>query len=119
MPDGRLILIMALVLSAILCVAWLATPPQHASGPATTVNACGSTIDVRFEGDTTSATRVDLLTWVRRAGDAVCTYYGKFPVSHMADGPATRAIDSVTWISPQTLVSIFARTFSSRFSRPT
>jgi hypothetical protein len=70
--------------SATVAIAWFVAPPQHASGPATTVNICGSTIDVRFEGETTSAKRDDLLTWVHRAGDAVCTYYGKFPVPHLA-----------------------------------
>jgi hypothetical protein len=52
-------------------------------GPSTTVNACGSTIEVRFDGDPTAASRNDLLSWVRRAGTAVCTYYGKFPVPHL------------------------------------
>lgn len=81
--SRRIILLIVLFASAILCIAWFAAPPQRASGPATTVNICGSTIDVRFDGDTTTATRTDLLTWVRRGGDAVCTYYGKFPVPHM------------------------------------
>ena len=35
-------------------------------------------------GQTGTASRDDLLTWVRRAGDAVCTYYGKFPVPHVS-----------------------------------
>jgi hypothetical protein len=35
-------------------------------------------------GDTNTATRADLVTWVRRAGDAVCAYYGKFPVPHLS-----------------------------------
>jgi len=73
----------ALALSAMSAIACFAAPPQHASGPASTVKICGATIDVRFDGDTATATRTDLLTWVRRAGDAVCTYYGKFPVPHM------------------------------------
>jgi hypothetical protein len=81
--SRRIILLIVLLVAAILCIAWFAAPPQHASGPATTVTICGSSIDVRFEGDTTSAKRQDLLTWVRRAGEAVCTYYGKFPVSHL------------------------------------
>ena len=81
--SRRTILVIVIAISAITAIAWFAAPPQHASGPATTVNICRSTIAVRFEGETTSATRADLLTWVRRAGDAVCTYYGKFPVSQM------------------------------------
>jgi hypothetical protein len=83
MLHGRLILLIALALCAIFGIAWFSAPPQRASGPATAVKTCGATIDVRFEGDTTSIKRDDLLTWVRRAGEAVCTYYGKFPVSHL------------------------------------
>jgi len=79
----RIVLFALLAVAAILAVAWYAAPPQHASGPATTVNICGSTIDVRFDGGTTLAKRDDLLTWIHRAGDAVCTYYGKFPVPHL------------------------------------
>ncbi len=82
--SRRVIAIMVLVASAIVAIAWMAAPPQHASGPATTVKICGSAIDVRFEGETGTASRDDLLTWVRRAGDAVCTYYGKFPVPHVS-----------------------------------
>ena len=81
--SRRIVLLTVLVLSVMAVIAWFGPPPQHASGPATTVNICGATIDVRFEGDTTSPTRTDLLSWVRRAGDAVCTYYGKFPVPHL------------------------------------
>ena len=77
------IFLIVLTVSAIATLAWFDPPPQHGSGSRTTVAICGATINVRFEGDTTAATRADLLTWVRRAGDAVCTYYGKFPVPHL------------------------------------
>ncbi len=92
MPSGhahanlrirRTLLVISLGVAAIVGVAWLMAPPGQASGPATTVQICDATIDVRFEGDTTNASRADLLNWIHRAGDAVCTYYGKFPVSHM------------------------------------
>lgn len=62
---------------------WLVSARGQVKGPATTVTICGSSIDVRFEGEANTATRADLMSWVRRAGDAVCTYYGKFPVSHL------------------------------------
>lgn len=56
---------------------------QRTQFPAETLKICGSTIDINFDGATNAVSRQDLLTWVRRAGEAVCTYYGKFPVSHM------------------------------------
>jgi hypothetical protein len=82
--SRRIIPIIVLIASAIVTIAWMAAPSQHASGPATTLNICGSAIDVRFEGETSAASRDALLTWVRHAGDAVCTYYGKFPVPHVS-----------------------------------
>ena len=81
--SRRIIPVIVLIVSAIVFIAWMAAPPQHASGPATTVNICGATIDIRFEGNSSGATRNDLLTWVHHAGNAVCTYYGRFPVSHL------------------------------------
>jgi hypothetical protein len=48
-----------------------------------TLKICGSTIDVDFDGTSNSVSRQDLLAWIRHAGEAVCTYYGKFPVAHM------------------------------------
>jgi hypothetical protein len=47
------------------------------------LNVCGSTIDVRFQGDTETISRDDLLNWIKRAATAVCTYYGKYPVPHV------------------------------------
>ncbi len=48
--------------------------------PDPVVKACGSIIVLHFDGEPGSPKRADLITWVQRAGDAVCTYYGKFPV---------------------------------------
>ena len=56
---------------------------QYAQRADSAVNVCDSAIDVRFEGEPASLTRTDLLNWVRRAGEAVCTYYGRFPVPHV------------------------------------
>lgn len=47
------------------------------------LKACGSTIAVHFDGVPAPSTRADLLTWVRRAAESVCAYYGKFPVPHL------------------------------------
>jgi len=77
------LLLVVLAVAAFVVIAWVAYPPGYAAGPATTVNICGSSIDVRFEGETNGVSRADLLEWVHRAADAVCTYYGKFPVPHL------------------------------------
>src|SRR5271157_6348098 len=77
------LLLVVLAVAAFVVIAWVAYPPGHAAGPATTVNICGSSIDVRFEGETNGVSRAGLLEWVHRAADAVCTYYGKFPVPHL------------------------------------
>ena len=53
-------------------------------GPANVVSICGSTVEVQIEGNASAALRTGVLRWVRRAGEAVCTYYGKFPVPHVA-----------------------------------
>src|SRR5271165_3732801 len=47
------------------------------------IKICGSTIEVQFDGETKTIARADLLNWVQRAGEAICTYYGKFPVPHL------------------------------------
>jgi hypothetical protein len=80
----RTTLVVSVLLAAAFGVAWLATPSEHASGLATALTICGSAIDIRFEGEAGTASRDDLLTWVHRAGDAVCTYYGKFPLPHVS-----------------------------------
>lgn len=76
--------ILVLLLGFLAAIDWGMTRANQTSGPTTTIGICGSTIEARFEGDTNTATRADLVTWVRRAGDAVCTYYGKFPVPHLS-----------------------------------
>lgn len=65
----------------------------RAAEPRQTLSVCGSTITVRFDGDTESTARDELLNWIKRAGTAVCTYYGKYPVPqltldvHIRGGP--------------------------------
>ena len=76
--------ILVLAVGSPLALAWRVTAREQPLGPATAINICGSVIDVRFEGETNAITRADLLSWVHRAGDAVCTYYGKFPVPHLS-----------------------------------
>src|SRR6516164_3846829 len=64
-------------------IAWLVSARGQVKALATALSICGATIEVRFHGDTNVAMRNDLLNWVHRAGDAVCIYYGKFPVPHL------------------------------------
>jgi hypothetical protein len=49
-----------------------------------TISVCGSTIDISLKGDTQDISRDVLVNWVKRAATAVCTYYGKYPVPHVA-----------------------------------
>ncbi len=79
----RVLLIVVMAICSLGLVVWLASEREQAAGPPSSLNVCGSVIDIQFFGETTSATRNDLMTWVKRAGDAVCTYYGKFPVPHL------------------------------------
>src|ERR1035441_6755864 len=79
----RRLLIVGVAVGLLMTFVWLVSAGEKAPDPATTVNLCGSSIDVHFFGETNSATRTDLMGWIHRAGDAVCTYYGKFPVPHL------------------------------------
>ena len=86
-PSGRHLsgnlLIGVLATGLCLALAWLTSARGQASGPKTSMNICGSSIDVRIDGDTKTASRGDVMNWVQRAGEAVCTYYGKFPAPHL------------------------------------
>ena len=66
-----------------------------AKAPPTVVSICGSTINVQIEGDSSAANHADILRWVRRAGEAVCAYYGKFPVPQVALDVQVRGGDGV------------------------
>src|ERR1035438_4882323 len=79
----RILAISVMAVCAFAVIVWLASEREQAAGPATSISICGSTIDVHFLGETTAITQADLMNWVHRAGDAVCTYYGKFPVAHV------------------------------------
>ncbi len=57
--------------------------PAYSAVTRQTLSACGSTIEVSFEGDTGAVSREELLNWIKRATTAVCTYYGKYPVAHV------------------------------------
>ena len=79
----RVLLISAVAICSSAALAWIVFAREPAAGPPVTVTICGSTIDVHFRGGTNSANRDDLMNWIRRAGDAVCLFYGKFPVPRL------------------------------------
>ena len=49
-----------------------------------TISACGSTIDLTLKGDTQQISQAIVLNWINRAADAVCAYYGRYPVPHVS-----------------------------------
>src|SRR5215469_9330424 len=71
------------LLALLAAIAPLASCQQAPPKRSETMKICGSTIDINFDGESNSTSRPELITWIRRAGEAVCTYYRKFPVSHM------------------------------------
>ena len=48
-----------------------------------TISACGASIELNISADAQGLSRELVTTWVKRAADAVCTYYGKYPVAHV------------------------------------
>lgn len=48
-----------------------------------TLSVGGGTMDVTLPDGTLDVSQEELLGWVRRAADAVTTYYGRFPVKHL------------------------------------
>jgi len=52
--------------------------------PPEEVRICGSTIQVNVAGKGRQELQRELIDWVDRAGQAVCTYYGRFPVERVA-----------------------------------
>jgi len=79
----RVLLISAVAICSSAALAWIVFAREPPAGPPVAINVCGSVIDVHFQGTTTSANHDDRMNWIRRAGDAVCTYYGKFPVPRL------------------------------------
>lgn len=77
---------LSLALVTVGCAVALCTlvwRPAYSAAPQQTIPVCGSNINVRFEGETQTISRDDLLDWIKRAATAVCTYYGKYPVPHL------------------------------------
>jgi hypothetical protein len=80
----RRLFITFVAVCSLTAIAWLSAVRGQVAGPPTSISICGSSIDVHFIGETSTVSHNDLVSWVHRAGDAVCTYYGHFPVPHLS-----------------------------------
>lgn len=85
MSAHRLSTIRFCVLPAIL-VFLLCCPNSKVSGAedtARSLNVGGGTISVTLPGGTLDVSQDEILDWVKRAAEAVTTYYGRFPAKHL------------------------------------
>jgi hypothetical protein len=92
--HGLLALVLALVLMA-------AAASGRASDMTSTLIISGSRIDVNIESGDWKLSQADLIHWVQLAGEAVATYFGRYPISHLEiriasfDGNGVR--NGTTW----------------------
>ena len=89
-PSSRRIARCLLVLS----LAWIPVVAcARADDMTSTLIIGGSRIDVTIQSGEWKLSQADLVHWVQMAGEAVATYYGRFPVPHLElriapfDGP--------------------------------
>ena len=107
MPNARprlrpIALTVALTLS-LLALLWTTTRIRstHADDMTSTLIIDGSRIDVTIESGDWKISQDAILHWVKLAGEAVATYYGKYPVPHVTiqiqpfDGSGVR--HGMTW----------------------
>ena len=91
------------ILGALVCslVGILVAPPALADDMTSTLIIGGSRIDVTIESGEWKLSQADLIHWVQLAGEAVATYYGRYPVPHLVirvspfDGRGVR--HGMTW----------------------
>ncbi len=76
------------LIGAAICVPLLGThrsgePSRDTAASTTSLEIGGSKIDVSIERSGAGVSQQDLTRWIQMAGEAVTTYYGKFPVPHL------------------------------------
>ena len=76
-------LALLLVASASLPEA-VASQPDSSSDTSQSIAACGSTIDLTLKDDSQALPHAMIVNWISRAADAVCTYYGRYPVPQVS-----------------------------------
>jgi hypothetical protein len=70
--------------ATVVAIAWLPFHTRSASNDMTsTLLIQGSRIDVTLEYGNLKVSHDEVLQWVKNAGEAVATYYGKYPVPHL------------------------------------
>jgi hypothetical protein len=97
--------------ATVIAIAWL---PFHARSAAkdmtSTLLIQGSRIDVTLESGDLKVSHDQVLQWVKNAGEAVATYYGKYPVAHLTlqISPSSRngVSHGMTWGSGGGLIKI-------------
>jgi hypothetical protein len=58
-------------------------PLRAADTSSQILSACGGTIELNISAEAQGLSRDIVTTWVKRAADAVCTYYGRYPASRV------------------------------------
>jgi hypothetical protein len=70
--------------ATVIAIAWLPFHTRSAAKDMTsTLLIQGSRIDVDLESGDLKVSHDEVLQWVKSAGEAVATYYGKYPVPHL------------------------------------
>jgi hypothetical protein len=72
------------VIASAAALLLLVLRPFSSASASEKLSACGAQVDVTIQGDTQRIPKDTLLRWINRATSAVCSYYGKFPVAHLA-----------------------------------
>jgi hypothetical protein len=82
---ARIAIMLLILFAAAVAFAWL---PFHTRSDVkdmtSTLLIQGSRIDVTIESGDLKVSQAQLLQWVKSAGEAVATYYGKYPVPHVS-----------------------------------
>jgi hypothetical protein len=69
------------LLALVFVLVWMpAATPGRANDMTSTLIISGSRIDVTIESGDWKLSQTDLIHWVQSAGEAVATYYGRYPV---------------------------------------
>jgi hypothetical protein len=83
MARTSLLWVFAIYLGLCGAVLLSLSPLASAGDMTSTLLIAGSRVDVNIESGDMKLSQADLLRWVQMAGEAVATYYGRYPVPHV------------------------------------